>query len=576
MLVIQPELKTALRVQLAARVRDMATAADVDGIAPDAIVKGQPIEVAEPTDRIAEVAQHLRNLGYIDVPVARQSLHDGGAPMHAGYRAFAIEARQWLMGATRTDPSLPKAIDDAIAQDRSQGPLRLNALIVELLRTLTSLDGEFAIAASPVPGQRGLVARVAQFRLGTYGFYGGDIDGVFGSVAEQAMTRCLNVLSGLWPVLDERPPGVLIDWLGDVPFLLRACARRGKLANAPVVVRTFLTTFADAGFRDIGGGGLFGLSRKSGFAVEADGRAVWIGDGDASVNLREQEADFTLCLVQNALWATGYYDGRLDGIWNAKSVVALKRAVHGVEIGATGPVSTVDTNLFAIWLPELADTLLEPAETLDAIGIARPSPASEIARQRQVADSVERRMAASPAARTGLFGWIRGLFEEAVALGRSVMVGARSLMRAALDAVRRGIDFLADVADFLIGKVKSLALLVYRSAREAVLALSNAIAPIRHFLFGVPIVSSDQDGVPYAATKVRIDRDVEQWVAATADGTAIAQHADLYQRLSRTFAGTIRLAILFAKLAIVGITGPVGWAMAALSFARVVSDMVPR
>lgn len=558
MLVIQPELNTALRVQLAARVRDMATAAEVDGISPDAIVRGQPLTIVEPGDRLAEVAQHLRNLGYIDNQQAKRAIRDGGATMRAGYRIFALEARHWLAGgaAKRVDPALEKAVSGAIDRGFTVGPLRLNALIIELLRTLTSLDGEFVFGASPVPGQRGLLARVAQLRLAAFDFYNGPIDGVFGPEGARAMTRCLNVLGSLWPALAERPGGFLIDWLGDVPFLLRACADRGRLSAAPVVVHTILNTFADAGPR-----------RRTG--------------GDRP-GLREQDNHFALCLVQNALWATGYYDGRLDGIWNEKSVVALKRAVHGVDIGPIGPVSTLDahtgtrTHTFAIWLPDLADTLFDEADQLDSLAPAMPGRETDADRQRAVADRVERRMAASPAARTGLFGWIKGLFEEAVSLGRSVMVGARSLMRAALDAVRRGIDFLGDVADFLIGKVKSLALLIYRSAREAVLALGDAIAPIRHFLFGVPIVSTGADGVAYAATKVRIDRDVEQWVAATAMPAEVEDHAALYQRLSTRFAGAIRLAILFAKLAIVGVTGPVGWAMAALSFARIVSDMVPR
>jgi len=544
-LVIQPELNTALRVQLAARVRDMATAVEVEGIAPDAIVRGQPVAIAEPRDRLAEVAQHLRNLGYIDTTLAKRSIQDGGASMRAAYRAFALEARSWLATNTSSaDPALTKAVDAAAAPGATDRPLRLNALILELLRTLTSLDGEFMFNASPAPGQRGLLARVAQFRLAAFNFYNGPIDGIFEVEAERAMTGCLNVLGNLWPALTERPGGFLIDWLGDVPFLLRACADRGKLATAPVVIRTMLNTFADAGPRRVAG---------------------------VHPRLRNQDNHFAQCLVQIALWSTSFYDGRLDGAWNEKSVVALKRAVHGTEIGATGPVSTIDANRFAVWLPDLADTLLDQADQLDDLGSVRGTD-----RQRAVATGVERRLAASPAARTGLFGWIKGLFEEAVQLGRSIMVGTRSLMRAALDAIRRGVDFLADVADFLIGKVKSLALLVYRSAREAVLALAGAIAPIRHFLFGVPIVSKRVNGETYAATKVRIDRDVEQWVAASAERSEIEDHAALYRTLSTRFAGTIRLAILFAKLAIVGITGPVGWAMASLSFARIVSDMVPR
>lgn len=548
MLVIQPALNTALRVQLAARVRDMATAAEVEGVEPEAVARGVTPVIVEPADRLAEVAQHLRNLGYVDHLQARQAVADRGACLRAGYRIFALEARQWLADQApgRFDLALVKAIDGIVAEtvdvDR---PLRLDALAIELLRTLTSLDGEFTIGASPVPGERGLRVRVAQFRLNAFGLYNEAIDGRFGTESERAMTRGLNVLASLWPVLAERPPGSLLDWLGDVPFLLRSCADRGKLATTPVVVETILNTFADAGRRPLA--------------------------GDGSSALREQDNDFALCLVQNALWATGFYDGRLDGIWNEKSVVALKLAVHGVPLGVTGPVSTIGEHRFAIWLPDLADTLLDDAELLDDLDMAQSAE-----RQRAVAEGVERRLSAAPSARRGLFGWIKGLFEEAVALGRSIMVGVRSLMRAALDAVRRGIDFLADVADFLIGKVKGLALLIYRSAREAVLALAGAIAPIRHFLFGVPIVSVGPDGVVYAATKVRIDRDVEQWVAASADVAEIRAHAALYQRLSRSFAGTIRLAILFTRLVIIGVSGPLGWATAALSFARIVSDMVPR
>ena len=548
MLVIQPELNTALRVQLAARVRDMATAADVEGVEPEAIARGVTPVIVEPADRLAEAAQHLRNLGYVEHRQARHAVADRGASLRTGYRAFALEARRWLAGEPRErfDPALVKALDGIVAEAADHDrPLRLDALVVELLRTLTSLDGEFAIGASPALGDSGLPVRVAQFRLNAFGLYNQAVDGRFGTESERAMTRGLNVLGSLWPILAERPPGSLLDWLGDVPFLLRSCGHRGKLANMPVVVRTMLNTFADAGRRSP------------------------VGDGASA--LREQDNDFALCLVQNALWATGFYDGRLDGIWNEKSVVALKLAVHGVPLGATGPVSTIAEDQFAIWLPDLADTLLDDVDFLGDLSTTRDAD-----RQRVVAQGVERRLAAAPAARRGLFGWIKGLFEQAVALGRSIMVGVRSLMRAALDAVRRGIDFLADVADFLIGKVKGLALLIYRSAREAVLALAGAIAPIRHFLFGVPIVSVGPDGVVYAATKVRIDRDVEQWVAASAEVAEIKAHAALYQHLSRTFAGTVRVAILFAKLVIVGISGPLGWAAAALSFARVVSDMVPR
>ncbi|MEM8590366.1 MAG: hypothetical protein AAGG65_20085 [Pseudomonadota bacterium] len=51
---------------------------------------------------------------------------------------------------------------------------------------------------------------------------------------------------------------------------------------------------------------------------------------------------------------------------------------------------------------------------------------------------------------------------------------------------------------------------------------------------------------------------MEQWVAASAEVGEIRAHAALYQRLSRSFAGTICLTILFTELVIMGVSGPLG------------------
>ena len=102
---------------------------------------------------------------------------------------------------------------------------------------------------------------------------------------------------------------------------------------------------------------------------------------------------------------------------------------------------------------------------------------------------------------------------------------------------------------------------------ELVNAEADAATLIRHY--------SLESGEAFAASKFHVDRDGVQWVAPTATSAEIADHFDLCGRLSRIFNASIRLAVMVARIALFGVSGPPGWIMAAISFTALMADVVP-
>ena len=151
MALIDPDLRETLEHDLARRLTEMATSAEIEPppIAGDGAEPVAPAFV-EPEDRLAEAAQYLRNLGYVSEVVAKAAVVGNGSAMAPGYRTFAREARRWLSEdvGRRFDAGLPKALERAARARPANEPIELDPLLLELLRLLTSLDGEFAIGGA--------------------------------------------------------------------------------------------------------------------------------------------------------------------------------------------------------------------------------------------------------------------------------------------------------------------------------------------------------------------------------------------------------------------------------------------
>ncbi|MEM7445241.1 MAG: hypothetical protein AAF414_18110 [Pseudomonadota bacterium] len=565
MALIDPDLREALERGLAERLSEMATSAE---IAPPPPTDADPLTIVfvEPRDRLAEAAQYLRNLGYISETVAKAAVAGNGSAMAEGYRTFAAEGWRWLAEDTgrKVDAGLPEALDRGARTTGVNEAIQLDPLLLELLRLVTSLDGEFDIGGGLENRPDGLLARIAQFRLKSFGFYEAGIDGIHSDEMGRGVIACANILQSIFAGTSVNPRERLLDRIGDVSGLLRDCADQGKLHAAPILVFDLQVTFKGLEQRKVRRT-LFGGEPREGFRMEPFGPPIWFEEDGTSLDLTRPVEEFAQYLVQNALWATGHYTDRLDGFIGNVSMAALREAIGDNEIGRRGPVSAAGRNFVAIWLPELADIILAPSA---------PVTGDEVMIRNVMAGRAEAGPQRGMAFLGGLFDGIKRLFEEAVEFGRSVMVGAGKLLRRVGNAIARGVRAVVEVIESLAGHIKNLALLIYRGAREAVLALGRVLAPIRHLLFGHPVISRREDGEAYAVTRFQVDRDGKQWFAGGATRSEIAGHSALCTRLSRTFTATVRLAILFAKIAITGVSGPPGWIVGSLSFAGIVSDLV--
>ncbi|MCU0781543.1 MAG: hypothetical protein MUF04_10650 [Akkermansiaceae bacterium] len=292
-------------------------------------------ELAQPDSAtLAEVVQHLRDLGYLERPAAGGArLRPGDAPLLeralTNYRAdeasfgrcFAIRlVRGWALSPP--DPSTPPP----------SHPLVVLPETVLRLRALTSLDGVLRIRSLPNQGEAGLAGRVIHHLLAHYGFLPDSFppESPYGPATASAL-RGLAALVGFSPA--EFSAVGLINLLLDLDAMADRLASQGKTWDldlpAPVAgdwwdsiqwQRNKVGRFRKAVARACGGVNV-----------------VW--------DFNDRQV-FGVRFLQIFLWHRGHYFGEVDGEWGPQSDAALRLAamVHApAPPGGSDPVASFMT-----------------------------------------------------------------------------------------------------------------------------------------------------------------------------------------------------------------------------------------
>lgn len=508
--------------------------------------------------RLAELEQALFDLGYLPLGPADEPLEALRTRILTAVDAFLADARAFL------DPELL----DGIAAERggpasAEGRAEPSPFTVELLRALTSFDGEIVLRGPVGMGGTDLKSRLLHYRLRTLNLFLG-----FTRAPQEERTRnaidSLRTIPGFAGLADDD----LLAVLGDGEALFR---RYGDaIGRAPLVFR-FRANGEDGevGFDDlaIDGDGLF-VDTASVFTKALTSRESRARDSRplAEAQLSRHANTFGIELLQLGLWMQGYYEGRLDAWWGPVSDDALRHFIEAHHLQRETVLLSLGDGFWAVNFTRIA-WLLFPALRPGAGEAAVPDDlVFEDSRQ---TDTAERHETA-----ISLWGRIKSGFRATLRSGRRVALGLRSLAAAAWNGVKRALAWVSETVGDFLASAKAFVKLAFRSAREVVGNLARALRRFVHFVVGKPVVTLDEDGRVVALSEFAADRDSLVWFHPDAtDG--IAEHRDLIARLARGLRIFLRLLGKGLRYLLLALQPPpISWARIAFALFRDLAELV--
>lgn len=276
-------------------------------------------ELAKPhSETLAEVAQHLRDLGYLKRTFAWTAGSGlGSSPNTAtllaralsSFRADEAEFDRWFVIQAVRGWTLPPLGSSSRV---SSHELEITAESVIRLRALTSLDGVLRFREVPEGGQTSLASRVANHLFRIYGIVPDDFAG-------------------------DTP------WSADSAAALHCCGRLLKLSGVDATPRHILDRMLDF---DAVEQYISSSHKKWDLSLPAPAQGDWSFSIAAQVKSRDRFLEimdrtmrgeyyhldesvrtvFGIRLLQISLWQSGHYFSGLDGLWGSKSDAALMRA----------------------------------------------------------------------------------------------------------------------------------------------------------------------------------------------------------------------------------------------------------
>lgn len=528
---------------------------------PFAATRGAPerllVDGAEEA-RLAELEQALFDLGYLTLGPEDEPLEALRSRILPAIRAFLADAQAFLS---------PELLDGIAAEQSSpEGAERHDepgSLAVELLRALTSFDGEVALQGPLSIGSADLKSRLLHYRLRTLNLFLS-----FTRAPQEERTRnaidTLRAIPGFADLADED----LLDVLGNGKELFR---RYNDGAGAVPLVFRFRAIEEDGevGFDDlaINDDGLFedtaSILTKALTSPESRARE---SRPLVEAQLSRHANTFGIELLQLGLWMQGYYEGRLDAWWGPASDNALRHFIEANHLQRETVLLSLGDGFWAVnftrvsWL--LFPSLMPGAGETEV-------PDDMVFEDSQRTDTAERHDAA-----TSLWGQIKSGFRSTVRSGRRVALGLRSLAAAAWNGVKRGLAWISETVGDFLASAKAFVKLAFRSAREAVGNLVRALRRFVHFVIGKPIVTLDEDGRVVAFSEFAADRDSLVWFDPDAQ-EGVAEHQDLIARLARglrIFLRVLGKGLRYLLLALQ--PPPVSWARIAFALFRDLADLV--
>lgn len=286
-------------------------------------------ELANPrSETLAEVVQHLRDLGYLETkpaagPAGLESAAGAKSLLSRALSAFAEDlagfdrwfdisaVRGWGVSHYQA-PATPFPSDSLV----------IPAGAVLRLRALTSIDGVIVFREAPADGETSLASRVAKHLLHIYGVLPerARADSPWDKHSAAALRYC-GVLLNLHAT-GGTPLGIL-NHLANFDSIEANIANLAKEWNLSIPA----PTQGDWSVSINSQGRLLDRFQK---AVE---RTI---DGENIIFDVLDRSSFGIRLLQVFLWQSGHYFGELDGLWGQQSDAALFRAAIVGSAGIGG------------------------------------------------------------------------------------------------------------------------------------------------------------------------------------------------------------------------------------------------
>jgi hypothetical protein len=195
----------------------MPSAAKDSHLLIDEIIPSDEVEKLE-LGRTAEIIQPLRDLGYIQT--------SGEAAISKGMRAF------------RLDYLALDLIPDFSPKFLFLPEFSVESEELDLLHTLTAMDGDYTIEILPKIGESNLISRMIHYRLMIHELIDFEVEAAFSSESMAALNRPKDWIDNL-----PDSPLDMINLLGDIPTLIQHITnnKNGKL-NRKIVVFKYQKT----------------------------------------------------------------------------------------------------------------------------------------------------------------------------------------------------------------------------------------------------------------------------------------------------------------------------------------------
>ena len=539
---------TLTATELSDRFLDRDSGAMADGDRADGDAQD---DAADATQQV-EWLQHLVSLGYLSGPEALDNSKAAVEGRRAAFTRLKADLREAeFAGLTDVLRNELAGIPDG----DPPGPTALG-----LVEQVLDFNNAPAVPASLSDGAVSLWSRTLHYRLETIGLYTAAPDTPVGPKTLRALRRLDNLLdpgrttaSGLTL---RSLPVILRDHgkaTGDIETLLNRFNE--TLGVDPLVFHDATSDWAAmASFRSLVVSAqtreFDNLSANPFRGLFSDAEEPTF-DGTVEDRAADEECRFGMQLIQVALWSAGYYEGRLDGFWQALSHSALRDLAMDRDDKSGHILLSLGGGYFA----------LNPFTAAALLFSARPETVALTEAEFVAAELQGDRSLVPPPEKRGFWNRLKSGFRRAIDLGRRVLTGAASVARAIGDSIRRGVRAIGRRVGRALEAVGGVFAFLYRGARDVVRAIRRGVRPFLHFAVGLPVVTADEDGRPLAMTDNDFDRDTLFWISPHATAEQIERHTGLIQRLTRALDFTLSFIVEIIDLARTAatLTTPLGW-----------------
>jgi hypothetical protein len=525
-----------------------------------------------------ELIQHLTDLGYLTEDELFVFNSTGALPENISPKLDAYFSDDAALAAEYTLPP---------ADPTSSVFIEFLPILNERLSLLTSLDGDLKFQTRLRIGDKTIYSRVLHFRLSVLQLYDNDKgdavseESVIGAYHAMLLCRKINHDEfGRYARQNIIEAKVFSD-LGNMQILLHRFSSEYPehglgyyefMGATPEASFPYLFVHREKLISSTDKDSFFDKLQDAGFLL----RPVWSARKPAPIDLHNDQVRFGRKLIQNVLWMTGFYHGRLDGMWGEVTHQALLdfAALDG-ELRREDMVVYTGNNIWAFSFKAVSEKLLKYLQ-------AAPAPIEEI--EEQLSDRAEdemriRAMVTDEQAlslKTGPekenISFVRRFFEGIKRIGRRVYYSARSLIHTALNGLK---DIWKFIEDRVVGPAANFFRHLFRQIRQGIRTFFDGVKRFVHFLLRKPVTTINNENTHLISSRYDLDSDCITFISDGSAAALIAEHNGLVMRLTNQLAVFLRVTGKIIGL-IISLRPPFGWIRLALKIGAIVMEEVRR